>query len=72
MKIAVDKVALGQGVLGYFDFPPSVSYHNLFKSILIPLVSNGQTGEAWEPFEYRGALDKNGAWDSVVAKVLRY
>jgi len=55
----VSKVAPRQVFCEHSGFPLSVSFHqrSLLSFIYMLLLPEGQTGEVWEPFECRGALD---------------
>jgi len=48
VKFVVDKLALGRVFLRALRFSPSVSLHRV-PTLILQLLSSGQTGKAWEP-----------------------
>jgi hypothetical protein len=62
VRLVADGVALDRVFFEYFSFPLPISFHQCSVLIFIYmlLLPEGQTGEAWEPFEKQSSFSEIG------------
>jgi hypothetical protein len=64
VRFVVDKVTWDRFLCQYFDFPPSLSFHqcSTLTFICMLLLPKGQTAEAWEPSQSNALSDVEELW----------